>query len=310
MFAKIAREDEDGLVADYRTALGDWQSDLKGYMQTAAIKHHPGKAVIDAAIVRIGKQLAIRDAAEFIETMLSAKSDWLDTSEDIHDVVSFYKTQLPTWRKLLDALSGFADNRDVLLKLPAVATALADLESIRDNPTPYGQIPRVETLIKTVEAANETAAQQRRERALNSIDAKIGEVMKSLDQVQAAAALRNKALQPLQELKTKVAALSSIPKILYFQDQGGNLLDDAMLIIESASQKRATVLEDSGGTTTEKVLTTAADTAAPKPSRVIRAAELSPTIYLETEAEVESYVAKLKSELLATIKAGQRARIQ
>jgi hypothetical protein len=220
-------------------------------MQTAAIKHHPGKAVIDAAITRIGKQLAIRDAAEFIETMLSAKSDWLDTSEDIHDVVSFYKTQLPTWRKLLDALSGFADNRDVLLKLPAVATALADLESIRDNPTPYGQIPRVETLIKTVEAANETAAQQRRERALNSIDAKIGEVMKSLDQVQAAAALRNKALQPLQELKTKVAALSSIPKILYFQDQGGNLLDDAMLIIESASQKRATVLEDSGGATTE-----------------------------------------------------------
>jgi hypothetical protein len=140
--------------------------------------------------------------------------------------------------------------------------------------------------------------------------------MKSLDQVQAAAALRNKALQPLQELKTKVAALSSIPKILYFQDQGGNLLDDAMLIIESASQKRATVLEDSGGTTTEKVLTTGAHTAAPKPSRVIWAAELSPTIYLETppppppEAEVESYVAKLKAELLATIKAGQRARIQ
>ena len=310
IFARIARDDADGLVADYRAALGNWQSDLKGYAQTAAIKHHPGKAVIDAATTRIGKQLAIRDAFEFIETMLSAKSDWLDTSEDIHDVVSFYKTQLPTWRKLLEALTDFAENRDVLLKLPAVATALADLESIRDNPTPYGQIPRVETLIKTVEAANETAAQQRRERALNSIDAKIGEIMKSLDQVQAAAALRNKALQPLQELKTKVAALSSIPKILYFQDQGGNLLDDAMLIIESASQKRATVLEDSGGTTTEKVLTTGAHTAAPKPSRVIWAAELSPTIYLETEAEVESYVAKLKAELLATIKAGQRARIQ
>ncbi len=310
IFARIARDDADGLVADYRAALGNWQSDLKGYAQTAAIKHHPGKAVIDAATTRIGKQLAIRDAFEFIETMLSAKSDWLDTSEDIHDVVSFYKTQLPTWRKLLEALTDFAENRDVLLKLPAVATALADLESIRDNPTPYGQIPRVETLIKTVEAANETAAQQRRERALNSIDAKIGEIMKSLDQVQAAAALRNKALQPLQELKTKVAALSSIPKILYFQDQGGNLLDDAMLIIESASQKRATVLEDSGGTTTEKVLTTGAHTAAPKPSRVIWAAELSPTIYLETEAEVESYVAKLKAELLATIKAGQRVRIQ
>jgi hypothetical protein len=148
MFAKISREDADGLVADYRAALGDWQGDLKGYGQTASAKHHPGKGVIDAAIARIGKQVAIRDAFEFIETLLSAKSDWLDTSEDIHDVVSFYKTQLPTWRKLLEALSGFADNRDVLQRNEVSASALTDLESIRDHPAPYGQIQRIEALIR------------------------------------------------------------------------------------------------------------------------------------------------------------------
>jgi hypothetical protein len=43
---------------------------------------------------------------------------------------------------------------------------------------------------------------------------------------------------------------------------------------------------------------------------VIRAADLSPSIYLETEAEVEAYVAKLKAELLDTIQSGKRARIQ
>jgi hypothetical protein len=83
-----------------------------------------------------------------------------------------------------------------------------------------------------------------------------------------------------------------------------------MVVIEKASQKHATVLKDPGGATTQKVLTTGASTAAPKPAKVIRAADLSPTIYLETEAEVESYVAKLKAELLAAIQAGQRARIQ
>jgi hypothetical protein len=144
MFAKISREDADGLVADYRAALGDWQGDLKGYGQTASARHHPGKGVIEAAIARIGKQVAIRDAFEFIETLLSAKSDWLDTSEDIHDVVSFYKTQLPTWRRLLEALSGFADNRDVLQRNEVSASALTDLESIRDHSAPYSQIPRIE----------------------------------------------------------------------------------------------------------------------------------------------------------------------
>ena len=305
LFAKLAREDADGVVADFRAALNDWQSELKGYVQTASAKHHPGKAVIDAALTRIAKQLAVRDGFEFIETLLAAKTDWLDTSDDIHDVLSFYKTQLPTWRKLLEALTGFGDNRDVLLKDAASAAALTDLEAIRDNPAPYGQIPRIDALIKTVETVNEAAAQDKRERALKSIDAKIAEVQKSLDQIQAGADLRNKALHPLQDLKNKVAGLSSIPKILYHQDQGGNLLDDAMMAIQTAMAKPVAPPEPGkpAGTPTPAA-------PQPKPSKVIRAAELSPSIYLETEGEVEAYIAKLKAELLDTIQSGKRARIQ
>ena len=46
-----------------------------------------------------------------------------------------------------------------------------------------------------------------------------------------------------------------------------------------------------------------------KPTRVIRAADLATQSYLESEAEVEDYLARLRVELLAAIKAGQRARI-
>jgi hypothetical protein len=42
----------------------------------------------------------------------------------------------------------------------------------------------------------------------------------------------------------------------------------------------------------------------------IRAAELSRKTYLETEADVETYVAKLKAELLTAIHAGHNARVQ
>jgi hypothetical protein len=306
IFSKMAREDADGLVADYRAALGEWQGDLKGYVQTAASKHHPGKLVIDAAMTRIGKQLAIRDAFEFIEAMLSAKADWLDTGEDIHDVVSFYKTQLPTWRKLLEALAGFSDNHDILLKDATSAATLAELEGIRENAAPYRHIPRIEGLIKTVEGINEAAAQVKREYALTSIDAKIAEVMKSLDQVHASADIRNKALLPLQELKTKVSGLSSIPRILYQQEQAGILLDDAMEVIEQAGQKPIIGTKQPGAAPSPM----GAGTTSPKPSKVIRAADMSPSIYLETEAEVETYITKLKTELLATIHSGKRARIQ
>jgi hypothetical protein len=304
LFSKIAREDADGLVADFRTALTEWLSGLESHRQTASAKYHPGKEVIDSAIASINQQLAIRDAFEFIEAMLTAKDKWLENSDDIADVLSFYKTQLPTWQKLLDALTGFGDNRDILLKESTSATALVDLEAIRENSAPYSQVPRIEPLIKNVEAVNEAAAQDKRELVLKSIDAKLAEVQKSLDQIQADAHLRNQALYPLQDLKTRVAGLISIPKILYAQEQAGALLDEVMLVIETASRPAPTPPGNPPPTGNSPTAST------PKPARVIRAAELSPSIYLETEAEVEAFVAKLKAELIGTIHSGKRARIQ
>jgi len=47
-----------------------------------------------------------------------------------------------------------------------------------------------------------------------------------------------------------------------------------------------------------------------KTTRVVRAADFSSKTYLESEADVDAYVSKLKAELMAAIHAGQMARIQ
>ncbi|OYW40486.1 MAG: ATPase [Hydrogenophilales bacterium 12-61-10] len=308
LFSNLAREDEDGLVADFRTHLGEWQTELKSFIHAAAMKFHPGKDIMGQALNRIAKQLAIRDSFEFIEALLTGKDDWLDIAEDIHDVVSFYKTQIHTWTRMLEALDGFADNHDALVKDAKAAAALADLESIRDNAAPYSQISRIEPLIATVEAVNLQIAQDKREKALLSIDHKIAEVQKMLDGVQAEASLRNKALLDLQELKTKVAALTSIPKILYLQSQAGEALDEAIATIEAAQVKAPSKAASQGDAAT--VINIGKTAIAPKSAKVIRAADLVTQSYLETEAEVEDYIEKLRAELLAAIKSGQRARIQ
>ncbi|MFI3185912.1 MAG: hypothetical protein QX198_08020, partial [Methylococcaceae bacterium] len=114
LFAKLPREEEDGLVTDTRDSFTTWQTELKNVSHAAAGKYHPGKAVIDQAINRIGKQLAIRDSYEFIETFLTNKDDWLDLSDDIHDVLSFYKTQIAVWQRMLEAMTAFNDNQEAL----------------------------------------------------------------------------------------------------------------------------------------------------------------------------------------------------
>ena len=181
LFSNLPPEDEDGLVATTRSRLAGWQSELKGFAPLAVSKHHPGLAVIDGATSLIGKHLAIADSFEFVDALVKGRDSWLDLADDAHDVTSFYKTQRPTWQRLLDALERYADNRDALEKDIKAAVALGTLESIRDNPTPWGLVSQIEPLIATVDTLNEALAQGEREHALLSIDAKIAALLQALD---------------------------------------------------------------------------------------------------------------------------------
>jgi len=309
LFSSLPPEDEDGLVATTRSRLAGWQSELKGFAPLAASKHHPGLAVIDAAITLIGKQLAIADSFEFVEALVKGRDAWLNLAEDAHDVTSFYKTQRPTWQRLLDALERYVDNRDALEKDIKAAVALGTLESIRDNPTPWGVVSQIEPLIATVDAINEALAQGKREHALLSIDAKIAEVVQALDAAHADAPLRNRALLKLQEFKTKLAGLTSIPKIFYLQDQAGDALDIAMGMIDASTPVVQPARAAENGAKDTAIKTTPA-AVAPKPSKLLRPAELAGKTYLETEDEVDAYLTRLKGELLKAIQAGQRVRLQ
>lgn len=311
LFQKLGREEEDALVADFRARLGEWQADLKGFTLTASTTHHPGRTDIDAALTRINQQLSIRDSFAFIEALLSAKDEWLDAAEDIHDLVNFYKTQITAWRKLLDGLRAFNDNFEALNKVPQAAAALTELTQIRDNPKPYSQVNRIEPLLATVAAVNEELTQARREKALLSIDSKLAEVQAKLNAASATPDLSNKALHPLQDLKARIAGQTSIAQILLLQGQGGDAMDDAINLIEAAAAKPVHQVATPGDNA-KPVQTGQSNVAAPvaKTTRVIRASEHSSKTYLETEADVDAFITKLKAELMAAVKAGQIARIQ
>jgi hypothetical protein len=314
LFQKLGREEEDNLVVDFRARLTDWQADLKSFTLTATSAHFPGKPEIDTALARINQQLSIRDSFAFIEALLAAKEAWLDTAEDVHDLVNFYKTQITAWRKLLDGLRAFADNQQALNKVPQAAAALVELTQIRDNPKPYGLVNRIEPLLASVTMVNEQLADDKREKALLSVDGKIAEVQAKLGAAGAAPDLSNKALRPLQDLKTRIASQISIAQILQLQEAGGDAMDDAINLINRTQAAAAKPVHQaaSPGDASKPMQTGVPNVPPPmaKTTRVIRAAELSTKTYLETEADVDAFVAKLKIELMAAVRAGQMARIQ
>ena len=310
IFSLQPRDDEDGLVADYRDNLGKRKTELERAKVKAEQKDYPGAAEIAKALQVIERQLAIRDPFEFLNAMLSARDDWLDLAEDTHDVLSFYKTQAPVWARMLDGLVSFADNREPLSKEAASMQALTDLEVIRANPMPYAQVNRIEALLSAVEKVNEALAGTRREKALLSIDGKIQEATQALDQAQADPSLRNAVLQPLQSLKAQLAALVSIPRILFLQGRGGELLDEAMDKIAAATKANPVIKPVPTPTPGDGATPAPPAPQAAKPIRVVRVADLGGKTYLETEQDVDAYVAKLRTELMLAIAAGHPTRVQ
>ncbi len=107
---------------------------------------------------------------------------------------------------------------------------------------------------------------------------------------------------------------TSIAKILYLQGQGGDAMDEAITLIEGATvalvDKPPRVAEP--GDIANPVPTGSPNVPATvaKTTRVVRAADFSSKTYLESEADVEAYVGKLKAELLAAVRSGQMARVQ
>jgi hypothetical protein len=116
-------------------------------------------------------------------------------------------------------------------------------------------------------------------------------------------------LYPLQQRRLSLAALSNIPKIRYQQQQADNELDSAMDIIAAAQRPQSPVIKEPGAINTSNTYSAPA-TPIQKPIKVIRAQTFSTKSYLETEAEVDAYLAKLRQALVATLNEGKKARIE
>jgi hypothetical protein len=321
LFSSLPRKEEDGVVTDFRSKLVEWKDDLKRWQLTAGQLHYPGKITIDALLARCERQLAIRDPFEFIEALNKSRDEWLDAGEDLNDVRGFYTNQLPTWQRFLATLNRFEPNRDVLATEPKASVALKDLQRIREEPAPYASISQIEPLLATLEASNQALVQAQREAALRVVEQRIDEANKALVQAAASADLSNAALHPLQQLKLKIADAVSIPEIQFLSNGAGDKLDEAMDLIRdtllkahTAAQVASKAATASGATqastSSVSASASAAAASAPKISQTIRPAELATSTYLETDAEVDTYLADLKTHFTAVLKSGKRIRIQ
>ncbi|MFC1792653.1 hypothetical protein ACFL3Q_03600 [Planctomycetota bacterium] len=226
------------------------------------------------------------------------KDDLLEFGEDFHDIDNFYKTQKPVWEKLIKAHAKFDLNKFELEKDDDTRVALQRMKEILQSKAPYGIIQEAEALINKVDSVNNSLISAYRTAAVKKIESLIDELDRELTTAQADEAFRNSSLRPLVDLKGSVQQMDSIAHLQQIEQRAASLFEQQTQAIADYVENAAKENKD--------------DTPKPVVKSIVsvRSSSLVTKSYLETQADVDDFVGKLKDKLSAEIANNKRVRIE
>ena len=310
VFGKLAPDGEDALDAFVRDSFGGWQASLENHKALADTGEYPGSTEIADALGEIRKMLATKEAFDFITAFIDNKDGLLDLSDTVNELGDFYTQQRSTWDGLRKAYDGFKVNQHELDKDADAATALKRTAEILGHDAPYGMVKEADGLIRKVTEVNDRLLKTRREHALERIDGSIEKVKADLDAISASPELRNACLHPLQQIRQQVEQETSIGNIHQAQSRARDAADEAFDRIEAEQRRRASQPKSQPGAGGATPAATGSSPAPIKKRKVVSPSAFSSKPFLETEADVDEFLDKLRQELEAGIKNDERIEIR
>jgi hypothetical protein len=338
-FGKNAPTDATGQVNEKelfnlaQNNLNTTKAKLEGFAQKASTGHYPGVKEIDKGKVLLAGLTDAPTSFQFIDLFLSSNDDLLDFEEDYQDLENFYESQFSTWQRLHAALNiDFDRNRAALEKNADALTALNKLQSIYDKLRPYREIREIEPLIEKVAQVNESLLAEKREHAQARIDIRIEQVQKQIQDSGVPGELSNRALLPLQNAKKRVLTLQGIAEIHQEITEAATLEEEAYDLINKYIEEQQALLiqqakEKARQKEQEKEKPDYVPAAPPRPevaepvpkappkkivsidtSSVMR--EVNSMGMIETEEDIDNYLAALKGKLTTLINSNNKVRIK
>jgi hypothetical protein len=297
LFAQQGPSGEETLFAFVQDHLTAWNSDLASYEPLAKTGKYPGLGEIESSIECLEKFVDESDSLRFLKRFVENKNELLDLSEDIQELKGFYTNQRHSWEELRTVVDALSQNRLQLETHETAGPALARMEEILGKARPYQVLHEVADLTHTARSVNDLLVDELRGSALAEIQKLIDGVTEELDKVSADEALRKVAIDELTKLLNTAKHATSIAHIAQAKQTSEEAYDRALKTIEKAQISKPGKPGDPPIPSIKK-------------SRVVEAKSLWSGNYIETSADVEAYLAKLRSELENALKANERVQIK
>ena len=265
--------DEDLLISyvlDCFTAELDKLQNLLDTVYTAG--SYPDKAVVETGIKLCNDLLSRKkDNTALLNKMVSMEDDFLDLSEDMANVVSFFKNQRPIFDDAASLADKLAAESEYLQAEKEATGALARIKSILGMQKPYRSIAELPNLIQTVQSVYGQLLDLKKQDVYSEIQAAMGEIHQTagIDQKEIAARADD-ALVAKRKAASEAATLTQLDAM---KIQIANIRQQyikALMVPSSPAEKIVTVSRNS----------------------------LGYSIKRKKEADVDKYVAGIKEKLM------------
>ncbi|MBI9018588.1 MAG: BREX system P-loop protein BrxC [Phycisphaerae bacterium] len=301
LFGQMGPDNEDGLFGFFREHLSQWQSSLKEYKTLADTGNYPGGQEIADGLGHVSVLLNDKESYKFINHLKERREALLDFAEDFHDINTFYKSQRPTWERLIREYDRFKQNEYELGKDPAAAMALRRMQEILDARAPYGMIHEVSNLIAKVETINNNLIATYRSQMLVKVEKLLDELGNELEKAEVEAGFQGPILKPLVNIKESVVICESIAHLQQLENRAGDVFGQQ---VKAIAKHLASKVQP------EKAGEPARPKPVIKPIVAIKSSSIVHKSYLETQGDVDEFIEKLKTKLSNEIANNNRIRVE
>lgn len=268
--------DEDGLITYVLESFTAERNKLQELLNSQySFGAYPDKSVVEGGIRLCDDLLSQRkDNTALLNKMICMENDFLDLSEDMSDVFAFFKNQKSIFDSAASLIRTFASETEYLQAEPEAINALAQIKSILGMQRPYKRITELPDLMQKVNLIYGQLLTLKKEEVSSEIQAAMGEIHQTaqLDQNDIVA----KADNALSEKEKEASEAPTLTQL------------DAM--INRISNIRQQYLR--------KLITVTA----PNVDTVnINRSSVCYTVKLESEADIDKYVADIKEKLMQTL---------
>ena len=267
-------DDEDGLVRYITDKFDAERTELRERLEKEyALSAYPGKSVVENGAALCDKLLAQKnDSIALLKKAVEMQDDFLDFSEDISDVDTFFRVQ----KSIFDSARAQAELADTEKEyFQAEDNALSAIAKIREilaMPKPYKHISELPELVQQVQDTYAKLLMQKREEVLGEIRAAMGEIHQTADTLKQGNIVQ-RADAALTEKRTAAEHAEKLTSLDAMKIQIGNIRQQYL-------QKLVVVAEPDVDTVTMSRST------------------ICHTMQLKSEADVDKYVAEIRKTLL------------